>query len=370
MSNEKKTENFTELKFKAPEQWSEKVEFRDVLKEVDDLLKKFVYMGNSQRLLVSQWVISTWFIDYLDYLPYLLVTSPTKRCGKTKLMRVLSELVRFPVMSGDLTAAATFRVMAKDCPTLLMDEADRYLNSRLDFASILNCGNSREGRALRTAINANGNYGGEIVAFSCFGFKAIAGIKISQVSDTLTDRSIVIELNRKTKRMERYRLKHFEELFDVLRRKLFTLAQQRGSDVAQLIDKGTIEFPDELNDRQVDNIEPLWAIAECCSEPKTVETIKNQNLKVLVETEALSQTEAVRLLRDVNRIVKDDSQASISTENLLNELKKDLAWAELSAKKLSVFLGEFGIKTFPNSQLYNKRCYRIHEVINAYKRYR
>lgn len=370
MPEEKKLENFTELKFEAPEQWPEQVEFVAVLKEVNELIKKFVSMKGPQRLVVSQWAVSTWFVDHLDYLPYLLITSPTKRCGKTKLMKVLAEIVRFPVMSGDLTAAATFRVMAKDSPTLLMDEADRYLNSRFDFASILNCGNSRDGRVLRTAINANGNYGGEIVAFSCFGFKAIAGIKASKISDTLTDRSIVIELVRKTKQMERCRLKQFKEQCETLRRKLFTLVQQHGADVAKLINKGDMVFPDELNDRQVDNIEPLWAIAECCADPRTVEKIKEASRRVLTKTEALSQTEAVRLLRDVWVIVKNYPQTSISTEDLLRELRKDPAWIELSAKKLSLFMGEFEIKSFQNSQLNNKRCYRVQRVIGAYKRYR
>ena len=356
MPEEKKLENFTELKFEAPEQWPEQVEFVAVLKEINELIKKFVSMKGAQRLLVSQWVVSTWFVDHLDYLPYLLITSPTKRCGKTK--------------PGDLTAAATFRVMAKDCPTLLMDEADRYLNSRLDFASILNCGNSRDGRVLRTAINANGNYGGEIVAFSCFGFKAIAGIKASKISDTLTDRSIVIELVRKTKQMERCRLKQFKEQCEILRRKLFTLAQQHGADVAKLINKGDMVFPEDLNDRQMDNIEPLWAIAECCADPRTTEKIKEASRRVLTKTEALSQTEAVRLLRDVYVIVKDYPQTSIGTEDLLTELRKDPTWVELSAKKLSLLMGEFEIQTFQNSQLNNKRCYRVDKLINAYKRYR
>ena len=180
----------------------------------------------------------------------------------------------------------------------------------------------------------------------------------------------MIELVRKTKQMERCRLKQFKEQCEVLRRKLFTLAQQHGADVAKLINKGDMVFPDDLNDRQMDNIEPLWAIAECCADPRTVEKIKEASRRVLTKTEALSQTEAVRLLRDVYVIVKDYPQTSISTEDLLAELRKDPTWVELSAKKLSLFMGEFEIQTFQNSQRNNKRCYRTDKLINAYKRYR
>jgi len=87
-------------------------------------------MSEAEAIVISLWVASTWFVDSLDLVPYLLITSKTKACGKTKLLEFLERLVRFPIKAGDCTSASVFRLMDQGSPTLLMDEVDQYLKDR------------------------------------------------------------------------------------------------------------------------------------------------------------------------------------------------------------------------------------------------
>ena len=117
-------------------------------------------MEKEQAIVCSLWAAATWFVKSVvaedDHVPYLLISSKTKECGKTKLLDFLAKIVRHPVKTGDSTAAAIFRVMEKDTPTLMLDETDQYLNQREGFVQILNAGNKPGAKVLRSAGNSKG----------------------------------------------------------------------------------------------------------------------------------------------------------------------------------------------------------------------
>src|SRR5438094_829259 len=70
------------------------------------------------------WVAHTHAVDAFDVTPYLAVTSPEKRSGKTRLLEVAELLVSRPWRVVRPTEAVLFRKIEKDCPTLLLDEVD------------------------------------------------------------------------------------------------------------------------------------------------------------------------------------------------------------------------------------------------------
>jgi hypothetical protein len=48
------------------------------------------------------------------------------------------------MLASNVTPAVVFRAIGRDRPTLLMDEADTYMEQRDDFRGILNSGHSRD----------------------------------------------------------------------------------------------------------------------------------------------------------------------------------------------------------------------------------
>src|SRR5205085_1214171 len=66
------------------------------------------------------------------------------RCGKTTLLGVLSELVNRPVVAANISSPAFFRVIEETQPTLLIDEADTFLQGSDELRGILNAGYSKK----------------------------------------------------------------------------------------------------------------------------------------------------------------------------------------------------------------------------------
>ena len=163
-----------------------------------------------------------------------------------------------PLPTSSVTASVTFRVIEKHRPCLLIDEADMLLRSKdesKDLYSVLLDGHARGGQTLRN-VGVGDDY--EPRAFNNFAAVAIASI--GKLLDTLTDRSIVIELKRR-KRSEqvkrRFRFDHVEHLTE-LARQVMRWVIDNGERVAASDPK----MPDSIINRAADNWRPLLAIAD------------------------------------------------------------------------------------------------------------
>ena len=75
---------------------------------------------------MALWVVAVHAFDAWPVFPRLFVNSPEKGCGKSTLLDVLSRLVTKPLGASNITAAALFRVIEAERPTLLLDEANSY----------------------------------------------------------------------------------------------------------------------------------------------------------------------------------------------------------------------------------------------------
>ena len=119
------------------------VSFTGTLRDCVALLNKFVEMKPEQAIVTSLWAAATWFVDVFDFVPYLLITSKTKECGKSRLRTDLEWVVKKPTQASDLTPAAVFRILSKEPRTLLMDEVDQYVADRAGFFSIFSTTSAR-----------------------------------------------------------------------------------------------------------------------------------------------------------------------------------------------------------------------------------
>src|SRR5262249_30427675 len=141
---------------------------------------------------LSLWTLNTWTFESFDIAPYLSITSPTRRCGKTVLMTMLYWLCRRGKKADSMRQPAVYRNGHTEAPTLGLDQGGWVLDPKDERQGILCGGFERngfvevcegEGLAIATRL------------FSTFCPKAFG--LIGQLTATLTDRSIVIPMRRK-----------------------------------------------------------------------------------------------------------------------------------------------------------------------------
>lgn len=221
-------------------------------------IQEHVIVSVDQGNVLAVWVLHTWVIDAAEYTPYLHITAAEKECGKSRLLETLEPIVYNPCMSAGTTAAALLRIISKHSPSLLLDEVDATFGGNKDAAEsirgILNTGFRRGGIYRKCDGKSH-----EVQEFRAFGPKAFAGI--GRVPDTVSSRSVVIEMKRKRpdECVESLRSRDVSETKKPL---LASLELWSKSGVADTLGLARPEFPDGFSDRQKDISEPLVAIAD------------------------------------------------------------------------------------------------------------
>src|SRR5215475_13989732 len=124
--------------------WSEPVDGKALLDELERVLKCYVVLPKWAAETLALWCVHTYAFELRDVGTYIGIESPEKRCGKTTLLGVLRKLVNRPVMAANISSPAFFRVIEETQPTLLIDEADTFLDGNDELRGILNAGYSRE----------------------------------------------------------------------------------------------------------------------------------------------------------------------------------------------------------------------------------
>src|SRR6476646_3023676 len=98
-----------------------------LLDALASLLPRFVILPKHAAETLALWIVHTYCFQFRDVSTYIGVESPEKRCGKTTLLGVLGKLVNRPVVASNISPSAFFRVIEEMQPTLLIDEADTFL---------------------------------------------------------------------------------------------------------------------------------------------------------------------------------------------------------------------------------------------------
>ena len=210
---------------------------------------------------MTLWAAHTHAFDAFNCTPYLAISSPEKRSGKTRLLEVLELLVREPLPTANISDAALFRVIDARQPTLLVDEVDAIFgkkSQRDELRGIINAG-YRRGATTHRMGGANNS---TLQTFSVYCPKAFAGIG-DCLPDTVVDRAIPMRLKRRTRgnAVERFRLREVQPEGHDLRDRLSSWLESCLDDLAE----SRPGLPDELDDRAQDVWEPLLAIADRAS---------------------------------------------------------------------------------------------------------
>jgi hypothetical protein len=226
-----------------------------VVDEVAATLRHFVVMGSAQADAAALWVAHTYVFDRFDYSPYLAVSSPVKRCGKTTTMKVLRGLAARPWSIITPSEAVLYRKIARDTPTVFLDEFDAVFSGKKDYEpvrAVFNAGNE----AGTVVPRCGGKNRDELQEFPIFSPKALAGI--GRLPETISDRSIIVELKRKRKSddVQPFRRREARLVLQPLREQLERWAAS--------VD-GFGDYPDpldQLSDRANDSWEALLMVAD------------------------------------------------------------------------------------------------------------
>src|SRR4051812_4021557 len=77
------------------------------------LIRRFVALRSDAELhAIALWVLHTHAVDAAEATPYIWITSPEKRSGKTRLLEVLEALCSRPLQMASISEAALFRSVA------------------------------------------------------------------------------------------------------------------------------------------------------------------------------------------------------------------------------------------------------------------
>jgi hypothetical protein len=232
-----------------------------LLSEIVTVLQQNItFSSEHQAIVVALWIAHTHIIDYLNTTPYLHITSPVKRCGKSNLLKCLNCLASKPWYLANLSVAVLYRKIERDCPTLLLDEAERSFEGgeggRQDFLAILNCGYKRGA----TVYRCGGADRDRLDSFAVFCPKAFAGI--GDLPDTTQDRCLTIRLERQVPgRRRRFLEDHVEREMAPMRERLAEWAKTEDAKNKLSITLLDFAFPESLTDRAVEVCEPLYKIA-------------------------------------------------------------------------------------------------------------
>ena len=279
------------------EPWADVVPSAELLTGIRREFEKYIVLPPGAGDALSLWVLHAWTIDAGDISPFLVLASPTKRCGKTSVLIVLCYLTPRYELTSNISASALFRYVEEERPTLLIDEADSFLKADEAMRGILNSGHTRAAAYVIRSVETNGDH--KPKRFSAWTPKAIAAI--GELADTLRDRAVILQLQRKPKtaKVARLRKRDCDE-FALMRRK----AKRWAADNFDRLRDPDPEIPDVLDDRAADNWRPLLPIADLAGDawPR-----RAREAACLLSGEGHDATSiGVELLADIQRAFGDE----------------------------------------------------------------
>ncbi|SEP71740.1 DUF3631 domain-containing protein [Nitrosomonas ureae] len=363
------TENKTP--FANTEPWPEPINPALLLDEVSATIRRFIVMDKYQADIAALWLAVCWFVDVIHTAATALINAPEKSCGKTQLLTLMGKLAPRATQLSGISPSVLFRMIEKYQPTLFVDEIETVLKDNEDLRGLLNAGHTRDSAFVWRSVAAGDDF--EPKRFTVWGMKAIAGINAAKLAETVTSRSIVFELRRKKQDEKVDRLRFAEPLlFERLTAQLARFSE----DYSNAVKQTRPILPDELGDREQDNIEPLLQVAYVAGDhwPDTATKAALQ----IFNASRNNQSTANELLADIQEVFETKGTDKISTADLIALLVSDdeKSWQtynrgkSLSPKQLANKLKGYGIYSKTVRIGYETpRGYELDQFADAFERY-
>jgi putative DNA primase/helicase len=321
--------------------WPRPVNGAHLLDSLVKTIRRHVVVSAEAAVATAAWVMFTHANEAFSKLPMLVITSPTRGCGKSTMLTVLTCTVRRPLATSNATPAVLFRVINQESPTVLLDEADTFMTKNDALRGLIDSGHSRNaGCALRCEK-------GQPRKFNTASPIAIAAI--GSLPTTIEDRAVVIEMRRKS---ASEKVPELTSDAEVEIRKLGQMAARWANDNMARIRTIAPTIPDSLHNRSEDNWRPLLAIGECAG-GKWPKELRQAAVTLTKFRETGNEVIELLLLRDLKPIVeKFKNEKAIPSAMLVKRLvdMEHRPWPEinrggpLTAPRMARILKPFGIQ--------------------------
>ena len=348
--------------------WPDAVDGRELAAEIEAVLRKHVVLPDAHAFLaIALWVIAAHAHDCFNVFPLLVLSSPVLRAGKTTVLMVLSALVPRPLLTSNTTAAALLEAIAARKPTIIVDEADSFLNGNEALRGFFNSGHIK---SLANVTRVRGSY-------STWTPKIIA--LIGRVPTTMEDRSVIIRMERRAanERVERLRLDRLDE-FSHLGLKAGRWAQ----DHAEQLGEADPATPDEIrSDRARDNWRSLLAVADAIGGDVPCRA-REAAIALCRAGEMFDEEVETLLLQDMDGLYRSRHTDRLESQEIVQSLVEmpDRPWVDyargrpLRAIDLARILSKFRVR--PQQWAYRearkrkwKRGYLLSDLRETFARY-
>ncbi len=326
-----------------------------IINQIEAFFSKYIaFADKAYSLPLALWCIGTYLYPDFTAFPYLVITSATKRSGKTRLSELLAFIACNPLQFGAITPATVFHSIDTGRVTIFCDEAETLSSEAASvMRAVLNMG-YRKGQYVPRMVS------GEVKNFPTYCPKVF--ILIGDANDTLTDRCIVVRMKR-ADAPTRFIYEAAKAEGDAIRANIEAILKDGAGPLVLETYAGHkgLEF---LTDRDEELWLSLFAIAaEFCPErleelkaaaadiatEKTAAARKYINLQG-AERDAEDDEYAVRLLRDVHEVLSQHEHKHMGTRELLGRLQEipTAPWRKfrgpgLTIRNLSDMLSRFGV---------------------------
>jgi hypothetical protein len=278
-------------------------------------IRRYIVVSDEQAVIMAAWLLHTYVFDAAETTPYIFITAPERACGKSRLMETLEALAASPGRSGGMTAAALVRTIEAKKPTIFLDEMDAQLGGDKEYAE-----------TLRGILNEGFRKGG--VFYKCVGKdfdlkdfhvycpKCFAGI--GQLPDTVSSRSIVIEMCRKLpdEDVEPFRQKAVKAAALPIKTALEAWAARGAAGLLETINPVPLT---SLSDRQNDIAEPLLAIAQLAG-ARWLQRLTDALRTVFRATRVEDGSNGVTLLADIRAVFDERKTDTVSSKVMAERL--------------------------------------------------
>jgi hypothetical protein len=294
-----------------------------IVAALENTFRKYLGLDPGLALVLALWTLATHVFECFDEFPYLAITSPTKRCGKTRLAEIVELLSANGFRTVSATSAALFRTiqayaLKRETITLIIDEAES-LGTKSEATEtvreILNAGYRRGQYVLRCEKSGDESY--KPKRFSTYCPKVI--VLIGALQDTIADRCIPIRMRRRKngEQVERFFYTRAQAGARSTQKQLDNWAKSNGKRVKRRYRGKDILF---LEDREAELWMPLFAVCAVAA-PERMESLKAIAIGISRGKQSEEPAElGILLLRDTRDVFRAASQDRLSTSTLLSDL--------------------------------------------------
>lgn len=346
----------------------------ELLDQLHAALVRYVILPTPEAAdAVTLYIAATHAQPAWEHATRLVVKSPLKRCGKTRLQEVCRETAHNPLPTTNISPAALARSISEENPpTLILDEADAVWGKRdqrtegaEDLRGILNSGHSRGWPYIRWDATSRRRE-------TCVTFAMAVIGGIGDMPDTIEDRAVVIAMRRRApgEKVRQWRTRRARPELHNIRDRLRDWVLSK----IEILETLEPELPAE--DRAADVWEPLVAIADVAGEGWPHRA--RQACKALAGTANQDDPHSAgeRLLADLRAVFAGAGQ--LPTAAILDRLAQieEAPWAtwhrgeRLSPRALAGLLRPYGVRSrklrvgdsTPNG-------YRLDDLLDSWQRY-